>query len=78
MAKKAKKSKKDYFGLSRLVSLILVIIPVTSAICGFLTRLSEGKIIAAILRIVLGWNIIWIIDIISMVVTGKIWRFLNI
>ena len=73
----AKKSN-DYFGLSRLVSLILVIIPITSAICGFLTRLSEGKIVAAILRVVLGWNLIWIIDIICMVTKGKIWRFLNI
>ena len=52
--------KKDYFGLSYLVSLILAIIPITSCICGFLTRLSEGKIVAAILRIFLGWNIIYI------------------
>ena len=74
----AKKSKSDYFGLSRLVSLILVIIPITSAICGFLTRLSEGKIVAAILRVVLGWNLIWIIDIICMVTKGKIWRLLDI
>lgn len=74
----AKKSKSDYFGLSRLVSLILVIIPITSAICGFLTRLSEGKIVAAILRVVLGWNLIWVIDIICMVTKGKIWRFLDI
>lgn len=72
------KKTSDYFGLSRLVSLILVIIPITSLICGFLTRLSEGKIVAAILRVVLGWNLIWIIDIICMVTKGSIWRFLNI
>ena len=71
-------SKSDYFGLSRLVSLILCIIPITSLICGFLTRLSEGKIVAAILRVVLGWNVIWILDIVFMVLNGKILRLLNI
>ena len=58
------KTKSDYFGLSYLVSVILAIIPVTSFICGFITRLMEGKIVAAILRILLGWNIIWILDLI--------------
>lgn len=76
MAKR--KSSSDYFGLSRLVSLILVIIPVTSLVCGFLTRLQEGKIVAAILRLVLGWNIIWILDIVCMLLGGKIFRLLNV
>lgn len=76
MAKK--KGGKDYFGLSRVVSLILVIIPVTSFICGVITRIMDGKIVAALLRILLGWNIIWIIDIIMMITQGKIWRFLNV
>ncbi len=71
-------SKKDYFGLSRLVSLILVIIPFTSLVCGVLTRLSEGKIVAGLLRLLLGWNIIWILDIVFMVLNGKIFRLLNI
>ena len=77
MAKK-RKGSKDYFGLDRVVSLILVIIPVTSLVCGILTRLKEGKIVAAILRLVLGWNIIWILDIISMLLNGKIIRVLNV
>ena len=64
-------NKGDYFGLGRLVSIILAIIPVTSWILGFLTRFSEGKILAGILRIVLGWNIIWILDIILMVLSGS-------
>lgn len=72
------KKKNDYFGLDRLVSLILCIIPVTSMICGVLTRFAEGKFIAAILRIVLGWNIIWILDIILMLLNGKILRVLNV
>lgn len=70
--------RSDYFGLGRLVSLVLVIIPITSMICGFLTRLSEGKIVAAILRVVLGWNIIWIADMVLMLLNGRILRLLNI
>lgn len=72
------KQKSDYFGLSYLVSVILAIIPVTSLICGFVTRLLEGKIVAAILRLILGWNIIWIIDLILMIVSKHILRLLNI
>ena len=70
--------KGDYFGLGYIVSLILTIIPITNLICGFLTRLQEGKIVAAILRVVLGWNIIWIADIISMLFRKRIIRLLNI
>lgn len=72
------KKKSDYFGLSYLVSVILAIIPVTSFVCGFITRLMEGKIVAAILRIIFGWNIIWIIDLILMIVSKHILRLLNI
>ena len=69
-------AKRDYFGLSRLVSLILAIIPVTALVCGVLTRLGEGKILAAILRLVLGWNIIYILDIVLMILNGRILRIL--
>lgn len=67
----------DYFGLGRLVSLILAIIPVTSWILGALTRFSEGKIVAGIVRLVFGFNIVWIVDIIMMVLNKHIWRLLN-
>ncbi len=70
--------KDDYFGLDWLVSVILAIIPVTSLVCGVLTRLSEGKIVAALLRIVLGWNIIWILDIFLMITTKRILRIINV
>lgn len=72
------KKKSDYFGLSRLVSLILVIIPVTSLVCGIITRIAEGKIVAGLLRLILGWNIIWILDIIFMILNKKIFRLLNV
>ena len=39
-------SKGDYFGLGRLVSIILAIIPITAWICGIITRIQEGKIVA--------------------------------
>ena len=71
------KSKKDYFGMSKLISIIFAIIPVTSALFGVITRLSEGKIVAGLLRLFLGWNIIWLIDLIMMVSKQKIWRLIN-
>ena len=70
--------KNDYFGLGYLISVILAIIPVTSWLLGALTRFSEGKLVAGILRLLLGWNIIWICDIICMVLNKKILRLLNI
>ena len=73
MAKKG----KDYFGLGRLVSIILAIIPVTAWLLGWLTRFKEGKIIAGIIRLLFGWNIIWILDLILMILQGKILRVLN-
>ena len=73
----AKKSN-DYFGLSRLVSIILAIIPITALICGVVTRIMEGKIVAGLLRLLLGWNIIWLVVLILMIVNGSILRLLNI
>ena len=72
------KSGKDYFGLGRIVSIILAIIPVTAWILGILTRISEGKIVAGILRIFLGFWIVWLIDLILMILNGRIMRLLNI
>ena len=72
----AKKKKSDYFGLGWLISVIFAIIPVTSWICGAVTRFQEGKLLAGILRLVLGWNIIWILDLILMIFKGRILRLL--
>ncbi len=70
--------KGDYFGLDYLVSVILAIIPITSWVCGILTRVQDGKIVAAIIRIFFGFNIIWILDIICMIVNKSILRVLNV
>ena len=72
------KSSKDYLGLGRIVSLILAIIPVTAWILGVVTRFKEGKIVAAIIRLVGVGAIIFIVDFICMLLTGRIWRLLNI
>ncbi|MBQ2723600.1 MAG: hypothetical protein IJF72_02980 [Clostridia bacterium] len=69
--------KGDYFGLGYIVSLILAIIPVTAWICGIITRFQEGKIVAGIIRIFGGW-LIWVLDLIFMVLSKKIFRLLNI
>lgn len=68
---------KDYFGLGRIVSIVLAIIPVTSWLLGVCTRFSEKAVVAGLLRLFLGWNIIWLIDLIMMVVNGKILRLLK-
>ena len=71
-------SKHDYFGLGRLVSIILAIIPVTAWICGAVTRFTEGKIVAGLIRLIFGFTIVWIIDLILMIVNGSIMRLLNV
>ena len=72
------KKSKDYFGMPWLISAIFAIIPVTSWLFGVVTRFQEGKFLAGVLRLVLGWNIIWLIDLILMIISGKILRILNI
>ena len=71
-------AKSDYFGLPYIVSVILAIIPVTSWVLGFLTRFSDGKILAGIIRLIFGWNIIWICDLILMIVSKHILRLLPV
>ena len=73
----ASRKSGDYFGLDYVISLILAIIPPTSWICGVITRISEGKIVAGILRLFLGWNFIWIADLILMILDKHILRLLD-
>lgn len=70
--------KSDYFGLSYLVSVILAIIPVTSWLCGAITRLQEGKIVAFIIRLIGGFTVVWVLDLICMILSKHILRLLNI
>lgn len=66
----------DYFGLPYIVSVILAIIPVTAWFCGFVTRFAEGKIVAGLIRLIFGFTIVWIIDLILMIVSKHIMRLL--
>lgn len=70
--------KSDYFGLPYIVSVICAIIPFTAWLFGAITRFSEGKIIAGIIRLIgLGFSL-WVIDLILMIVSKHILRLLNI
>ena len=70
--------KGDYFGLGRLVSIILAIIPFTAWLLGAITRFSEGKIIAGIIRLIGLGFILWLIDLILMIANGHILRLLPV
>lgn len=70
--------KSDYFGLGYLVSIILAIIPFTAWLCGALTRLKEGKIVAGIIRIIGLGLILWVVDLVLMITQKHILRLLNI
>lgn len=74
----AKKSSKDYFGLDRVISIILAIIPVTAWLCGAITRFQEGKIVAGLIRLIFGFTIVWILDLVFMIMNGRICRLLNV
>ena len=43
----------------------------------FIARFSERKYVAGILRLLFGWNILWLIDLILIIVKGSILRVLN-
>lgn len=70
------KKQSDYFGLGYIVSVILAIIPVTSWICGFVTRFKEGKIVAGLIRLIFGFTIVWLLDLFFMIFTKHICRLL--
>ena len=71
----------DYFGLDPIISLILLIIPLTAWLCGVLTRFKDGHYVAAIIRIFFGAWLIWIVEIILTILAGckvTVWRLLKV
>jgi hypothetical protein len=70
------KASKDYFDLPRLVSIILCIF--LGPLMGIFARFSEGKILAGLLRLFFGWNLVWLIDFILILFTGKMLRVVNL
>jgi hypothetical protein len=61
---------KAYNGLEWIVKLIIAIIPFTGWINAILYRVAKGHIIAGILAIPFG-EIFWIIDLITVIFSGK-------
>ena len=71
----------DYLGLDRILSIILLIIPFTAWIFGFITRIKDGHYVAAIIRIFFGCWIIWVADIILTILNGcnvNVWRLIKV
>ena len=60
-------STNDYFGINRIISLVLLIIPITAWILGFITRFYEQKYVAGVIRVIFGGWILWISDIICTI-----------
>ena len=68
----------DYFGLGKLVSIILAIIPFTAWLLGAVTRFKEGKIVAGIIRVIGLGFVLWVVDLVLMIMNQRILRLLNV
>jgi hypothetical protein len=71
----ASKKSGDYFGIGWGISVVLCFF--FGPILGIIQRILDGKIVAAILRILFGWNLLWIIDFIDLIVNKHIFRLLD-
>lgn len=58
--------EKAYFGLGRLFSLLLAIIPVTNIILGIITRAKRGNALGAVLNVFLCF-IFYFIDLVTII-----------
>ena len=71
----------DYLDLDPIISLVLLIIPFTAWFCGILTRFKDGCYVAGIIRIMFGFHIIWIVEIVLTILAGckvTVWRLLKV
>lgn len=64
----------DYLGLSKPVCIVLAAIFITSWVMGVIVRFKEKKIFFAIIRIFLGFNILWPLDLIFIIKEKSIFR----
>ena len=55
----------DYFGLNKILSMVLLIFPLTAWALGVATRCKERRFVAACLRFIFGGWAIWISDLVS-------------
>ncbi len=63
--------QKAYFGLGRVISIILAIIPFTNVIFGIVIRIMRGKILGAVLNIFL-CPLFWLVDLITVIASKDI------
>lgn len=68
---------KDYFDFNRPISIIFAIIIPFSYVLGIVIRFKEKKFLASLIRLFLGWNIIYILDLVYIIMSGRIFRLLN-
>ena len=68
----------DYFNIGHYYSYALAIFPLTSWILGIITRFQEKCILAGIIRVFFGFNIVWLLDIFFIFKTKKILKLLKI
>ncbi len=61
-------AQSAYFGLGFIPSLLIAILPIFGWIFGIIVCFQREQYVYAVIRIFFGWNIIWIVDIISMCV----------
>ncbi len=64
----------DYFGLSKAVSVILAIIPITAWVLGIVLRIKEKKYFYAGVRFFLGFNTLWVLDLLFIIIHKSIFR----
>ena len=67
----------DYFGFGRKKSIIFAVIFLTCWIFGLITRFKEKKYLACLVRLIFGFNILWLIDILTIIKYNSILRLLN-
>jgi len=67
----AAKRNKAYMKQEFIISLILAIIPITNVVLGFLYRLGKGKVILAILNLVLA-PLFFVVDLVSVILNNDL------
>lgn len=60
------KKQQAYFGLDRIISLILAIIPFTNVIFGIITRIMRENYLGALLNLIIA-PLFYIIDLVTII-----------
>lgn len=68
------KKNKDYFDLNYPLSIVAAIFIPTSWLLGAITRFSEGHWVCGLARLLLGFNVLWVVDLVFMIYRKRIFR----